>query len=221
MLTDQAERAVLGDVGGPPVADVVDELIEIVGGEPKLVAIVDLQARGLGARCDALDVFDREHAVGSGAAGLDPQRLLGMGEEFLAAEQLAGEVGAHIDHVLADRMELEHLVERACPFHLGWGGVGEFGNVTHCIVGDPPVLLLREVQQRNQRRLLHRVPGDDFFCDGEVLAGEVGLGHQRSTSPMIGSTLEMIATASAISAFCIMWGIVWRLMNEGPRTCIR
>ena len=141
----------LGDVGGPPVADVVDELIEIVGGEPQLVAIVDLQARGLGARCDALDVFDREHAVGSGAAGLDPQRLLGMGEEFLAAEQLAGEVGAHIDHVRAHRVEFEHLVERARALHLGRRGVGELGDLTHGVVGDPALLLLREMQQRDER----------------------------------------------------------------------
>ena len=77
-----------------------------------------------------------------------------MGEEFLAAEQLAGEVGAHIDHVGAHRVELEHLVERAGALHLGGRGVGEFGDLTHGVVGDPALLLLGKMQQRDERRLL-------------------------------------------------------------------
>ena len=46
-------------------------------------------------------------------------------------------------------------------------------------------------------------------------------GHHRSTSPMIGSTEEMMATPSAIRPFCIRWGRVWRLMKLGARTCTR
>ena len=86
VLTDQAERAVLGDVGGPTVANVVDQLIKIVGGEPKPVAVVDLQARCLGAGGDALDILDGEHAVVGRATGFDSEHVFGVLEKFFTAE---------------------------------------------------------------------------------------------------------------------------------------
>ena len=52
----------------PAGAEVVDELVELVVGDAVPVAVVDLQARRLGAGRDALDVLEREQAVGGGAA---------------------------------------------------------------------------------------------------------------------------------------------------------
>src|SRR5881396_1345663 len=50
---------------------------------------------------------------------------------------------------------------------------------------------------------------------------ERGRSHYRSTSPMIGSMEEMMATASATKRPCIMCGIVWRFTNDGARMCTR
>ena len=65
------------------------------------VAVVDLEAGRLGAGGDALDVLEGEQAVGGGAAGLDAEGLLGVLQQLLAAQELAGDVGADVDHVAA------------------------------------------------------------------------------------------------------------------------
>jgi hypothetical protein len=59
----------------------------------------------------------------------------------------------------ADRLELEHLVERAGAEHLGRRDADELGDVLHRVVGDVAVLLLGEVQQRDERRLRRGVAG--------------------------------------------------------------
>ena len=123
----------------------------------------------------------------------------------LTAKQLTGEIGAHIDHVRAHRVELEHLVERAGALHLGRCGVGELGDLTHGVVGNPALLLLCKMQQLDKRRLLARIAQDDLVRHLKVVSGEVA---HRSTSPMIGSTLEMIATASAMRLSRMRCGMV-------------
>src|SRR5690606_11900641 len=114
---------------------------------------------------------------------------------------------------------LEHLVEARRPDDLGRCHLAQLGDVGHGVVRDPAVLLLRQVQQRDQGRLLHRVAGEDLLGAPQVLRAEAG--HQRSTSPMIGSTEEMTATASAMSPPCMRCGSVWRFTKLGPRMCIR
>ena len=73
------------------------ELVELVVADAVEVAVVHLEARRLGAGGDALDVLDREHPVGRGAAGLDAERLLGVVEQLVAAHELAGDVRADVD----------------------------------------------------------------------------------------------------------------------------
>ena len=68
-----------------PAAEVVDQRVEIGGGHPVAVAVVDLQARRLGARRLALGVLEREQAVGGGAAGLDAELLLGVVHQLVGA----------------------------------------------------------------------------------------------------------------------------------------
>ena len=221
LLADPAERAVprhlVGPLAGPQV---VDEHVDLVVGDAVEVAVVDLQARGLGAGRDALDVLERELPVGRRVAGLDAQAVLEVVQQLLAAEQHARDVRAHVDDVVADGLALEHLVERARAEHLGRRDADQLGDVGHGVVGDVAVLLLRQVQQRDERGLAHRVAGDDVLGDRRVLGGEAGHDY-RSTSPMIGSTDEMTATASAIRPPRSMWGIDCRFTKDGPRMCMR
>src|SRR5258708_40221567 len=104
---------------------------------------------------------------------------------------MGGDGGADVDHVLAAGLALEHLVERRRTEHLGRADADQLGNVLHGVVGETTVLLLREVAERDGRRLRDRVPADDFARELDVLRGETA---QRSTSPRMGSTLEMMAT---------------------------
>ena len=163
VLADGGQGAVRRDlVVEAPGGEVVDELVELLGGDPVAVAVVHLQARRLGARRLALGVVQREHAVGGGAAGLDAEAVLGVVHQLLGAQQGARHRAADVDEVLADRLELEHLVERRRAVHLGRRDADELGDVGHRLVGDVAVLLLGEVQQRDHRRLRPRVARDDL-----------------------------------------------------------
>ena len=219
-LAHSGQGAVLGHlVGATAGAEVVEQGVDVVVGDLVEVAVVHLQAGRLGAGRDALDVLEGEGAVGGGAAGLDAEAVLEVVEQLLAADEHAGDVGAHVDEVVADGLALEHLVERAGAEHLGRRDADQLGDVLHGVVGDVAVLLLRQVQERDQRRLGPRVPSDDLGGNAEVRSREAS--HQRSTSPMIGSTDEIAATASAIRPPRIMWGRVWRFTKLGPRMCMR
>ena len=206
----------------PPGREVVEQGVEFLGGDPVPVAVVHLEARGLRARGLALRVLQREQPVGRRRAGLDPELVLGVVHQLLGPHQRTRQRAADVDEVLAGGLEPEHLVERGRAEHLGRSdrhrvGGQQFGDVTHRVLGDVAVLLLREVHERDQRRLRLRVAGDDLAGERDIRIGE----SHRSTSPRTGSTEEITATASATRPPRIMCGRHWMLANEGPRMCMR
>ena len=154
-----------------PDGEVVEQRVELGGRDPVAVAVVDLQARRLGARGLALGVLERDQPVGGRAAGLDAEAVLGVVHQLVGAQQHARHRPADVDEVLADRLELEHLVERRRAEHLGRRVPDQLGDVRHGVVRHVAVLLLGEVQQRDQRRLRPRVAPDDLLGD-ETLASE-------------------------------------------------
>jgi hypothetical protein len=80
--------------------------------------------------------------------------------------------------LIAHRLALEHLVERRGAQHLGRCDADELGDVLHGLLAEVTVLLLRQVQERDQRRAALGVAGDDVVGDGRVVGGEPG--HQRA-----------------------------------------
>src|SRR5206468_7173189 len=123
------------------------------------------------------------------------------------------------DEELANRFELEHLVERRRAEDLRRRCTDELADVFDRIVGDVAVLLLGEVQQRDRCGSRDRIAADDLLREHDVRFVESG--HYRSTSPRIGSTEEITATASAIKPPRNMCGRHWMLTKLGPRTCNR
>ena len=119
----------------------------------------------------------------------------------------------------ADGLQKEHVVEGGRAVHLRGLEVEQLRHVLDGFGGEPAVLLLGHVQDRHQRRARHRVQRDQVAGALNVLGRQTG--HYRSTSPMMGSIDEMMATASATKRPCIMWGIVWRFTNDGARMCMR
>ena len=173
VLALAGERAVGWDLAVEGAgAQVVEELVELLGRDAIAVAVVDLQARRLGTRRLALGVLERDQAVWCRPARPDAERLLGMVHQLGRAHQRARHRLADVDEVLADGLELEHLVERRRTLHLRRGVPDQLGDVRHRLVGQVAVLLLRQVQQRDQRRLRPRVAADDLLGDGHVGVGE-------------------------------------------------
>ena len=123
------------------------------------------------------------------------------------------------DDIGAHRMELEHLVEAGGAVDLGRRAADELGDVLHGVLGEPPVLLLGEVAQRDRGALGAWVVADELA--GALHVGGREPGHQRSTSPSTGSMEEMTATTSAIWAPISIVGMDWRFTKDGPRTCMR
>src|SRR5262245_3242267 len=83
LLADPAERAVAGYlVGQLAGAQVVEQLVDAVELDAVEVAVVHLHAWGLAAGRDALDLLERELAVGRGAARLDAEPVLEVVEKL-------------------------------------------------------------------------------------------------------------------------------------------
>ena len=106
---------------------------------------------------------------------------------------------------------LVHRVEAARPEHLAPGSTpDELRDLVDRLGRHPAVLLLREVQQAAAPPT--RANGYFATISRALAHGSSGSNAiYRSTSPMIGSTLEMTATASATSRFSIIGAIAPRL----------
>src|SRR5262245_51983263 len=181
-LADAGERAERWDlVVDATVGEVLEQGVELVVGDLVAVAVVHLQGRGLRAGRDALDVLEREHTVVGGRSGADAETLFGVLEQLPGPEQLAGDVGADVDAIAPDGLELEHLVERGRAVDLGRLEAEELGDVAHRLFADPAVLLLGEVEQRDQRRLRAWVAADDLLGHRDV--GVAQSAHSR-TAPL-------------------------------------
>ena len=205
----------VGQRAGPEVGD---QLVEALGRLPADVAVVDLHAGRAVAVGQALGLFEREDAVGRGAARVDPERGLGVLEQLEGTAEHAGDVGAHRDDVGADRLGEEHVVEGGRAPHLGRRHAAELGDLLHGLGAEPAVLLLGQVAQRDEGRAPLGVEGDERL--GPLGDLGVQMAH-RSTSPITGSTEEMTATASAMRPPRSKSGSACRLTKLGPRMCMR
>ncbi len=133
---------------------------------------------------------------------------------FGPARDEARHVRAHRHEQPAARTALEHRVEGTRPLHDRGRLAGELA-ISSIASGDSqPVLVLREVRERQDRRLRPRVLRDDLACACARFASVKKLmtsTPHRSTSPMIGSMLDTIATASATRLPSVIGSVACRL----------
>ena len=104
-----------------------------------------------------------EHAVGRRPAGADTERGLGVLEQLERAAEQAGDVGAHRHRVGADGLGVQHVVEGGGALHLGRRHAAQLGDLAHGLGGQPAVLLLGQVAQRNERGALLGVERDQLL----------------------------------------------------------
>src|SRR5438045_9450453 len=86
------------------LAVLVQNLIHLVDGQVLVKVVVDLNRRSPAAGADALDFFKSEHSVGRGPFILDSQLFLAVLQQFLAADEHAGNIGADLNVVLSARL---------------------------------------------------------------------------------------------------------------------
>ena len=197
LLAHRGQRAVGRHVGAVAVAQLADQPVEVLGRHAAHVAVVHLQAGRLGAGRHAFHRLQGDLPVGGGAAHGHAQRLAGVFDQLVGAEQVAADAPADVQAVGAAGRALEHLVERAGAEDLRGRGAHQFGDVLHRLGADVAVLGLGHVQQRDEGRARHGVAPHDLGGQLDVLVAETS--HQRSTSPMVRwSTEEMIVAARPV-----------------------
>ena len=219
LLAHRGQSAVARHVGATAVAQLADELVEVLGRHVADVAVVHLQAGRLGTGRHALHRLQGDLPVGGGAAHGDAQRLAGVFDQLVGAAQVAADSPADVQAVGAAGRALEHLVERAGAEDFRGRRAHQFGDVLHRLSADVAVLRLGHVQQRDEGRARHGVAPDDLGGQLDVLVAETS--HQRSTSPMMGSTEEMMATASATRRSSSRYGSACRFTKLGALMCMR
>ena len=198
---------------------VLDEAIEAVRAERPEKAMVHLYTRSLVAPGEALGLLQGELAVSSRLADRDPERGLGKVEHLVGAGEHAGDVGADAEHVPADGLGVEHVIEGCRAPDLGRRAVHELSDLFHRLAGEEAVLGLGKVAKRDEGRSRPRGSKPRSPQPGAIVGRQVA--HQRSTSPMTGSTEEMTAMASAIRPPLSKGGSVCRFTKLGPLICIR
>ncbi len=200
-------------------SQVVDEDVEgLVGNVPE-EPVIDGEAGCSPAVGDALDVLEAEHAIGGGGPRARAQRLLGVIEQLIGATQHARDVRAHRDHVGAHRLGAQHLVERGGAYHLGGLEAHDLGYLGDRLGSQPAVLFLCQMADGYESRARMRVERDQLMGALYHLGREVAA--HRSTSPMTGSTDDMVAMASATKPPRSITARLWRFTKDGPLMCIR
>eukprot|EP01031_Cornospumella_fuschlensis_P043268 gene43268-biopygen34502 len=90
----------------------IDQFVEaVIAHEAAHLAVVDQHHRRIGASAEALALLQGEQAVGGGAAHGDAELVLQVVQRALAIAQLARQVGAYIELVLANWLLVIHVVE--------------------------------------------------------------------------------------------------------------
>src|SRR5262249_10830367 len=136
-------------------------------------------------------------------------------DDLLCADDGARDVRADLDEVLADRREVELVVERRDRLAIGRSRLERVGDLAQDVGRQPAVLLLRSPgrRQHGARRVLRVTRAD--------LLQLVEERRQRSTSPMTVSSEPTIAIMSAISASCMHVAVASSATNDGARNFTR
>jgi hypothetical protein len=186
------------------------------------------------AGAEAFHLLDGEHPGRIGFAGLDAERGLQFFDHALGAGERARQRRAHLQHVLAHRVAVEHHVIRHDVFDFRRRAADHLRHVTHRVVADVTLLFLHEIQGMQHRRhaILRRVMRRELLEVRAVLLRVRKLGSlgqrrphrampllravrhggmktHRSTSPITTSSDPITAMTSAImpptTNLCSAW----------------
>src|SRR5215211_142807 len=193
----------------------LDEPGDVLGLRRLPVPVVDDHDRRVAAAAGALDEPERHLAVIRGLAGWDPELLFEGVDDVLRPNEGAGEVGAHLDDVPSDRLEVVHVVEGGDRLDLGRREVHRVGDLAQRLRREPTSMaFLREAQRAHDGRAPLRIP----LPQPVDLRDEVA---HLSTSPMTVSNEPTIAIRSATSASRMHVAVASSATNDGARNFTR
>src|SRR5438105_4779837 len=196
-----------------------DDAVELQRRHVFVEVVIHLHGRSAGARADALDFFERKHAVLGGLFVVDLQPLLRALEHLVAALEHARHIGADLYVMPAHRLAPQHRVVRQCFLDLHVVQVQPPCDFRDHFVADVAKFILRVHQHGDQRAALKRIAGLQLFKFHCKLGGKFH--GYLSTSPSTMSIVPMHATTSAINRPSISFGSACKLMNDGARKCTR
>src|SRR3954468_10498942 len=179
------------------------------------VAVVDRDHRRVAAPAEALDRAERDLPVGRRLAGADAELRLERLDHLLRPAERAGEIGADVDCVPPDRLEMKHVVEGRDRVAERRRDLERVGALLECLARQPPVLLLREPQRGQRRR--SRALG---IARPELLNLVVERAH-LSVSPITASSEPTTAIRSATRALWRQVAVASSATNEGARKWMR
>src|ERR671910_1618586 len=162
--------------------------------QPLAIAVVDRHDGAPAAPAGALDRPQRHLTVLRRLAGVDPEVVLERLEHLLRAHERARDVGADLDEMPADGLQVVHVVERRDRHAVGGRLLERLRDLTEGRGREPSVALLREPQRRQGRRARDGVAGADRL--DLVVERLLGRAH-LSTSPITASREPTIAIRSA------------------------
>src|SRR2546425_3175302 len=146
----------------------VQKAVDLLRGDVLVIAIVHHEDRRRAARAQALHRDVGESAVLRGLAVLEAQLLLDLLLEALPSEERAREVPAHLDHVPADRLLVEHGVERDDLADRLGREPEDLAHLALGVLAQPPLVSLGHVERRDERGLMGLV---DLLQGLDLLAG--------------------------------------------------
>ena len=196
------------------IAQLLDDRGDVLGRHRLAIAMVDRDERRRRAAAEALDRAQGDGAVARRLAGRDSELELERLEHRLRVDEPAADVRAHLDRVRPDRLEMEHVVEARHRHAVRGREVERLAHLFERLAREPAVLLLREPQRREDRRLRLRV----LLRDRPDVLDERA---HRSVSPMTASSEPTTAMRSAMSVFCAHVAVAWSAAKDGARKCTR
>ncbi len=147
----------------PPGVKVFDNAVEFDGTQIFVEIVIHLHGRRACAGADAFHFFEGEDAVGGGFLVADLQALLGALEEFIAAAEHAGHIGADLNVMLAHGLAPQHRIIGEGFLDLKGVEIEAPGDLRDHFIADGAVLILRVHEHRDERAALKRITGLQFF----------------------------------------------------------
>ena len=149
---------------------------------------------------------------------MDAELALEGLQHLLRPDERARDVRADLDHVPADGLQVEHVVEARDRLAVRRRQLERLADLAEGLGREPAaVLLLREPERGQDGRAALRVLRRDLLDPVVRVAG----GGHRSTSPMTVSSEPTIAIRSATSASLMHVAVASRATNDGARNFTR
>src|SRR5216683_6456432 len=196
-----------------------NEMVDLRRRQVVVVLVVEPHHGRVLAGAKALDLLVAEDTVGGDLLRrAHSDRRLQVIHHLVRAAQHAAEVRAHVETVLADRLEVKERVEGRHALDVAWVELQRLSDLAHRLGRQVAELFLGQVERRHHRGARLRVFRRQlpyFFQDAWRES------RHRSQSPSTASAVPMIATMSATMWLSAIRSSACRLTNEAERNLTR